>query len=251
MSYQRSVDFAAYPSDAYGAQFLYSGERAIVIGSNVPAGAAAPAQHVHPVDQLYYVVHGVMHVQLGGDVHVAGPNTLVFIPAGTPHHNWNEGAEDEFHFEVLAPMPPRRIALLEPSDETDLAGRTPLIVPLAQDGVATTLPGRASQRLLRRADGSAHMSLSVATLEPGAAGAPLHVHPFDQFHYVLEGALSVQVGLEHATAAAHTLVVLPEGVPHAHRNEGGAVERHISVIAPEPHPTDTAPWDVAVELIAR
>jgi len=27
------------------------------------------------------------------------------VPRGTPHHKWNEGDEDEFHVEVIAPAP--------------------------------------------------------------------------------------------------------------------------------------------------
>jgi mannose-6-phosphate isomerase-like protein (cupin superfamily) len=251
MRYLRSVDFGAYDPDRYGAQFLYNGESAIVIGSNVPAGAAAPAQHVHPVDQLYFVLSGVMHVQLGAEVHVVTADTLVYIPAGTPHHNWNEGDEDEFHFEVLAPMPPRRVALLAPTEETDLGGRTPRIVSLGACAVRrSTAPGFAVQRVLAREDGSEHMSLSVATVEPGAGGPATHVHTFDQFYYVLEGSLAVEVGLERAIAGPHSLVVLPAGVAHSHRNEGPGVERHISVIAPEP-PPGHQPWDVAVALTRR
>ena len=101
----RSVDFAAYRREGYEFQHLFNGETAVVIASNVPAGASAPPHHTHPVDQLYYVVSGEMHVQLGSEGFVAGPDTVVFIPAGTPHHNWNEGDVDEFHFEVLAPAP--------------------------------------------------------------------------------------------------------------------------------------------------
>jgi len=85
MNYLRKVDFDAYERRGYEAQYLYNGESAIVIGSNVPVGAAAPPHHIHPVDQLYYVIEGEMQLQLGGDRHVAGADTLVYIPAGTPH----------------------------------------------------------------------------------------------------------------------------------------------------------------------
>ena len=34
------------------------------------------------------------------------PHNLVIIPAGTPHWNWNEGTEDELHFELIVPTPP-------------------------------------------------------------------------------------------------------------------------------------------------
>ena len=89
--------------------------------------------------------------------------------------------------------------------------------------------------------------MSIVTVAPGAGGPPTHVHAFDQFHYVLDGQLTVEVGLDLVTAGPHSLVVLPAGVPHSHRNDGAQAERHISLIAPEPAAGD-APWDTAVVL---
>src|SRR3954452_19793577 len=119
----RTVDFGAYRRDGYEWQHLYNGEVCRVIASHVPAGTAAPPHHVHPVDQLYYVVYGEMQVVLGEERFVAGPDTLVYIPAGTPHHNWNEGDVDELHFEVLAPAPMPNQTIMTPTDSTDAGGR--------------------------------------------------------------------------------------------------------------------------------
>lgn len=246
--YVRHVDFDAYRREGYEFQILYSGESCRVIASSVAAGAAAPPRHVHPVDQLYYVVKGEMHGQLGDEHFVAGPETLVFIPAGTPHHNWNEGPTDEFHFEVLAPGPHPDTAVMTPTDSTD-AGAGPYFVrPLAVDGFAASLPGFSIQKLLQRSDGSTNMSLYIGVVEPAGGGPGTHVHNFDQFYYVLEGTLTGQVGLEPFTAGPHTLVVLPAGVPHRQWNESDASERHIALLAPEPLPGE--PWDIGVELTA-
>ena len=123
MDYLRKVDFDAYERAGYEWQYLYHGESCTVIASNVAAHAAAPPNHVHPVDQLYYVVLGEMQLQLGTERFVAGPDTLVYIPAGTPHHNWNDGDVDEFHFEVLAPAPMPNQTVMTPTDSTDAGGR--------------------------------------------------------------------------------------------------------------------------------
>jgi mannose-6-phosphate isomerase-like protein (cupin superfamily) len=247
MDYLRTVDFDAYERKGYEAQYLYNGESAVVIGSNVPAGATAPPRHVHPVDQLYYVVSGEMHVILATEEHVAGANTLVYIPAGTPHHNWNEGDVDEFHFEVLAPGPLPSQTVMTPTDETDAGGRPYRVRHLADAEVEEPIPGFAMQRLLRRADASEHMSLYVGSVEPGAGGPGTHIHAFDQFYFVLEGTMTVEVGLDRLTAEPHTLVVLPAGVPHRQFNEGSTTERHITLLAPEPL-AGGGPWDVGVTL---
>ncbi|HLH66192.1 MAG TPA: cupin domain-containing protein [Solirubrobacteraceae bacterium] len=246
MKYVRPVDFAAYRREGYEFQVLYNGESCRVIASNVAAGAAAPPIHIHPVDQLYYVIEGEMQVQLGSERFTAGPDTLVYIPAGTPHHNWNEGSIDEFHFEVLAPGPPTDRPVMEPADSSDAGSRPYFVRPLAAGAFEQALPGFRLQRLLRRADGSEHMTLYVGEVQPGGAGPATHVHRFDQFYYVLEGTLSGEIGLDSFTAGRHTLVVLPEGVPHRQFNRGPRLERHIALLVPEPTPGE--PWDIGVRF---
>ncbi len=243
----RKVDFAAYERKGYEAQFLYNGESCRVIASNVPAGAAAPPHHYHLVDQLYYVVEGEMNLVLGDEHFLVQADTLVFIPAGTPHHNWNEGAGDEFHFEVLCPTPSPNQQVMIPTDSTDAEGRPYMVKPLRDGAYDPALPGFSIQRLLRRADASEHMSLYVGQVDPDGAGPGTHIHEFDQFYYVLDGEMNVEVGLHRHTAGRHTLVVLPAGVPHRQWNEGDVPERHLTLIVPEPAPGQE-PWDVGVEL---
>jgi mannose-6-phosphate isomerase-like protein (cupin superfamily) len=246
MKYVRAVDFGAYRHEGYEFQILYNGESCRVIASHVAAGAAAPPHHVHAVDQLYYVVTGEMQLQLGSERLVAGPDTLVYIPAGTPHHNWNEGEIDEFHFEVLAPTPNPNDLVLIPTDSTEAGGRPYFVKPLRADGFDPALPGFTMQKLLQRSDGSEHMTLYVGEVEPGGAGPSTHVHRFDQFYYVLDGTLTGEVALDEFTAGPHTLVVLPAGVPHRQWNESSATERHIALIVPEP--LSGEPWDIGVVL---
>jgi len=248
MEYLRSVDFTAYRREGYEFQHLFNGESAVVIASHVAAGASAPPHHTHPVDQLYYIVRGEMHAQLGSEEFVAGPDTLVFIPAGTPHHNWNEGSEDEFHFEVLAKAPLPSQPIMTPTDSTDAGGLPYKVRPVDADGYAQNMPGFEIQKLLMASDGSPNMTLYVATVEPGSGGPALHIHDFDQFYYILEGTMSCEIGLRRFTAGPHTLVVLPAGVPHRQWNDGPGRERHLTLIAPEPAPG--LPWDIGVELSA-
>jgi mannose-6-phosphate isomerase-like protein (cupin superfamily) len=243
----RKVDFEAYERQGYEAQYLYNGESCRVIASHVAAGAAAPPHHFHPVDQLYYVVEGEMNLVLGDEHFVAGPDTLVFIPAGTPHHNWNEGTTGEFHFEVLAPTPSPTQQVMIPSESSDAEGRPYLVKPLRDGAYDPALPGFSIQRLLRRTDASEHMSLYVGQVEPGGAGPGTHIHAFDQFYYVLDGVMNVEIGLDRYSATRHTLVVLPAGVPHRQWNDGTTPERHLTLIVPEPVPGQE-PWDIGVEL---
>jgi mannose-6-phosphate isomerase-like protein (cupin superfamily) len=87
----------------YDIQMLAYPESATFINSRVEAGGHAADLHVHESDQIYYVVEGEMQVELGGSRYRAGADSLVFIPAGLPHRNWNEGPGTEFHFEIIVP----------------------------------------------------------------------------------------------------------------------------------------------------
>lgn len=87
----------------YQGQYLYAGESCLIVATKVPPGAAGPPRHKHPVDQTYFIVAGEITIELGARTEVAKTRSAVFIPAGLPHHNWNDGTEDEVHIEVLAP----------------------------------------------------------------------------------------------------------------------------------------------------
>jgi mannose-6-phosphate isomerase-like protein (cupin superfamily) len=233
----------------YEAQPLYNGETAIVIGSTVRAGQSGPPHHVHESsDQLYYVTRGTMRIQLGAEELDVGPDTLVYLPQGTPHHNWNPGEEDESHFEVLAPVPWIGNPIATPTDATDLGERKPIIRTLDEAVLTVPLPGFSIARLLQRSDGSAHMALYVGQVEPGSAGPGTHIHDFDQFYYVLEGELTVEVALQQFIAGPDDLVVLPAGVPHRQWNDGDVPERHLTLLVPEPEPG--AVWDLGVVFAA-
>jgi mannose-6-phosphate isomerase-like protein (cupin superfamily) len=246
-TFKRSRGEPHLDRDGYRAQFVYNGESAVVLNSTVAAGRSAPPQHVHEhCDQLFYVVEGEMHVQLGPDVLVAPPDTLVYIPRGTPHHNWNQGDADEFHFEVLSPAPLVTQPVATPTDSTDAGSRSPFVRRLDEVGLREVLPGFSTARLLQRADGSERMALYLGEVAPNRGGPGTHVHPFDQFYFVLEGELTVEVALHTLTAARHDLVVLPAGVPHRQWNQGSVPERHLTLIVPEPQPGET--WDVGVDF---
>lgn len=243
----RPVDFAAFDRSKYTAQYLYQGESCVVIGSLVPAGKPAYQHHRHEhCDQLYYIVQGEMHVQLGDTVHVAGPNTIVHIPKGMPHHNWNEGDVDEFHLEVLAPAPRANLPLATPTPDTDAGGLVATVRALdeAKFAESARFPGFALNHVLQNPSPCDFAAMYVGMVQPGSGGPGTHVHAFDQFYFVLDGELSVEVGLDRHTVGAMSLVTIPAGVPHRQWNEGSAVERHIALNTPTPDPTK--PLDIGV-----
>lgn len=247
IDYVRRVDFDAYERVGYEFQMMYVGESCRVIASHVASGGAAPPQHVHEVDQLYYVCQGEMHVQLGAEQFTAGPNTLVYIPAGTPHHNWNTGAEDEFHFELLAPGPNPNYQPWVEVDSTEAGDRPYFVKPMDERSAWDTIHPGYDRTVFLRSDAA---MLYLAELAPGGAGPDMHIHRHDQFYYVLEGELVADIGLDHFTLPPHHLAVLPAGVPHRVWNAGAERERHLVVNTPcKPLPPGER-GDIPVEFAA-
>jgi ethanolamine utilization protein EutQ (cupin superfamily) len=50
-------------------------------GQQVPLAGAS----THPADEYSYVLSGQVEIEIGGQVHLAGPGTFMLIPAGECH----------------------------------------------------------------------------------------------------------------------------------------------------------------------
>jgi Cupin domain len=70
-------------------------------------------------------------------------------------------------------------------------------------------------------------------LPPRALDAPLHTHHNeDEYSYVLEGRVGVQLGPEVLRAGPGDLVFKPRGVAHAFWNDGDEPARLLELISP-------------------
>src|SRR5437016_4681509 len=106
----RKVDFAALAnsSERYSQVLLdhtSGGRTCMVQYIRTPAGGGSPAgMHVHDVDQHFFLISGVMNVDIKGELLSVEPGTLIVFPAGTPHRNWNAGSEPTVHLAFNTPM---------------------------------------------------------------------------------------------------------------------------------------------------
>lgn len=111
MEYVRKVDFAAFEASAQRVTqaMVDSAMGASTCTINcikTPAGEGSPmGLHTHPVDQFFYVLSGVMSIEIEGKQLEAEPGSLVFFPAGVPHRNWNAGSEPTVHLAIQVPAP--------------------------------------------------------------------------------------------------------------------------------------------------
>jgi quercetin dioxygenase-like cupin family protein len=76
-------------------------------------------------------------------------------------------------------------------------------------------------------------SLVEHPLPPRALGSPVHTHRNeDEYSYVLEGRVGVQLGDEVIEAGPGDLVFKPHGVAHAFWNAGDEPARLLEIISP-------------------
>ena len=66
-----------------------------------------PGTHPHPYDEAYYILRGQGRVEFGDgeESYEVGPDTAVFIPAGTSHRPINTGTEDLVFLGIWPIMP--------------------------------------------------------------------------------------------------------------------------------------------------
>ena len=78
-----------------------------------------------------------------------------------------------------------------------------------------------------------NFALVEQPIEPRALAAPVHTHRHeDEYTYVLEGEIGVQIGDEVRVARPGDLVFKPRGVPHAFWNAGDTLARALEIISP-------------------
>ncbi len=76
-------------------------------------------------------------------------------------------------------------------------------------------------------------SLVEHPLPPRALGSPIHTHVNeDEYSYILEGRVGLQLGDEVILAGPGDLVFKPRGIPHAFWNAGDEPARLLEIISP-------------------
>ena len=225
-------------------------DSAYIVYTRMAAGARARGLYTLPVEHTYLVLSGKMNVQLGTDQFVAGPETLVLVPAGVPHQAWNVGSEPMTDFEVITPAPSRDLlSMMSPAAARKVDNAAQYIrvaAPLNKLSGGTGHDSLNERVLANRATGSEYVLERLNDVLPGGGRTELHIHPFDQVYFITKGAMTVQYGLATYEAGENTLVLLPNGVVHSNQNKGTSLQSAITLLLPEP-PKGT-PLGAGVEI---
>ncbi len=71
-------------------------------------------EYVRKVDQIFYIVSGTMSIEVEGKAYQAGPGSLIVLPAGVPHRNWNGGTQPTVHLAINAPLAEAGVPFAKP-----------------------------------------------------------------------------------------------------------------------------------------
>ena len=133
-------------------------------------GAAVPAR-ARRATSSYWIIEGELTVVLDGVEHVAGPSSLVYIPAGVVHKNRNDGAVPELHLDLLVPAPNRFKPGSTPASDDDRGPGTGWVRTL--DDVAyesSHVPGFELARLASADSGCSSIIVNAARRLARVAG---------------------------------------------------------------------------------
>ncbi|MTD56553.1 cupin domain-containing protein [Amycolatopsis pithecellobii] len=249
MEFVREFVPSKLAEDRFDYTVLADMESCLIVGCRAPGVVSGFPRHRHHADQLYYVLKGRMDLELNGEHHDVAADSVVFIPEGTPHSNSYPDAAEEWHLDLIVPAPSTMGTVAVDVDADVTGGPGTGFVRAVGDVVGDeVLPGFRSFVLADRTVGSRHISLRMNEVDAGSEKLPWHIHDFDQFYFVLDGVLELEVGRKRYSVPPMNLVVLPAGVPHRNWNEGSVTERHLALLTPHPVAGEPPDYGVNFEL---
>src|ERR687893_2388505 len=116
-------------------------------------------------------------------------------------------------------------------DGTESSGARIVLSP--NEGEMVQFGGLGVRFMIEGAQTGDSFALVEHPIEPRALAAPMHTHRNeDEYTYVLEGEIGVQVGEEVRVATPGDLVFKPRGIPHAFWTAGAEPARALEIISP-------------------
>ena len=107
------------------------------------------------------------------------------------------------------------------------------IVLSPDEGEKVMMGGLGVRFMIEGAESGGTFALVEHPIGPRALAAPMHTHEHeDEYTYVLEGEVGVQIGEEVLVALPGDLVFKPRGVPHAFWNPADEPARALEIISP-------------------
>lgn len=182
------------------------------------------------------ILEGTAELLSGSERAVARKGELIFVPAGSSALIEADGAS--VWMEIEAPVD------AEDGSFEDVPARVVAIDQARFEG-----GGFAYQSVAERSTGARTMRINVLQVQPGSGSPDYHIHRFAQIYIIQEGEMTLDIGRSRTTAKENSVVVLPPGLVHRNFNASAAVERHVSLLVPEPREGEI--FDYAVTIHER
>jgi mannose-6-phosphate isomerase-like protein (cupin superfamily) len=191
-----------------------------------PAGAAS--EH----ERFYLVLEGTAEMQTPHEpAKTALPGELVHVACGAVATVW--GGSESVWMEIVATS-------------------APCTSPAPQAKVVPVDPGKFAgggfgwQALIGRDMGASTMRMNVLQVAPGSGSPDYHIHEFVQIYVIQAGEMTLDIGRKRHLAQANSVVLIPAGMVHRNFNASDSVERHVSLLVPEPHEGQILDYAVSV-----
>ena len=233
MRYVRPFDISSLEKAHSGDWLLAPSEGTGVSVRLCRGGGEAVATGSEGVERYALVIEGEARLVASKQSYRARRGELIFIPVGIPAAITGDG--DTVWAEIEAPVT---------GDVQAAKGREARVIPVDQSKFEGQ--GFAYQSLIDRAEGAQALRMNVLQVQPGAGSPDYHIHAFAQIYLIQEGEMTIDVGRKRLVAGPNSLVVLPPGVVHRNFNSSGAIERHVSLLVPEPREGEI--FDFAVTI---
>lgn len=222
-------------------------DNAYLMFTRLPAGSRGPGMSVLTDDHLILVLEGKLTIQIGTDRFTVDQNQAVAIPPGVPHEIWNDGPTQEAHFEVIAPGSSRDLkGMFKPAQARKVENASQFIRTTTVPAAADLKPGLNGATFADRRLGYSEQMRIDSTL-PGQGGPRPHIHKFEQVYFSIEGETTLTYGLFTHPLPKYSVAVIQPGAVHTNNNRTTAVERHVTLLLPEPVDR-SEPLDIEVEL---
>lgn len=219
-----------------------------------PGNGTPPHVHVHE-DELFYVLEGMLGLEVAGETVLATPGSVVYIPRAIPHGFRNIGviearmltlatpggieecfaemgrlAPDADYSDVLAVS--KRHGILPPDALAPKTGRKWFLRGPGDAADCWNIRGERVFCLATSEETGGFFSLFM-DVTPTEGRVPSHIHTREaQGFYVLDGAVDILLGDRSETLSAGALAHLPKNVPHAYQNAQNAPTRMLIISAP-------------------
>ncbi|APA90550.1 cupin domain-containing protein (plasmid) [Paraburkholderia sprentiae WSM5005] len=190
------------------------------------------------VEQFALLLAGSAFLHAHGESQNLSIGELAFIPAGISGSVSGDGGAVWAEIETVVPSGFSRAAMPASSAR---------VIPIDQSRFEGG--GFAYQSLIDRKQGAQTMRMNVLQVQPGAGSPDFHIHAFTQIYLIQEGEMTLDIGKQRVAAPVNSLVFLPAGVVHRNFNAGNTIERHVSLLVPEPD--DGQIFDFAVTIHDR